>query len=252
MKQQPTVKQQNFSYFAGLFLILLGSLAFLQAVVLPLFGWHLQLWRLWPLVLVAGSLFMLLAPFIWNSNAGLKGLFIPGFPLLTISSMLLVGSIFNGWGVWATFWPAILVALALGFATSAVFMRNIWLLIPAVIIGTNGLMFQFSALTGWWGAWAIFWTIEPLAVGLALLITSAGHRRELITAGLILAAISFVLFSVMSLALSGWVSVLGASLLIFTGTALLVQGRRSSGQWQAVNPADEELLPQEKIELLDY
>lgn len=252
MKQQTTNQQSNSPYFAGLFLILLGSLALLQALVLPLFGWHLQLWRLWPVTPVAGSLFMLLAPFMWHNNSGLKGLFIPGFPLLTISAMLLASSVFNWWGVWAIFWPAILVALALGFATSAVFMRNIWLLIPAVIIGTNGLMFQFCALTGWWEAWAIFWTIEPLAVGLALLITSAGHRRELITAGLILSAISFVLFSIMSLALSGWVSILGASLLIFTGTALLLKGRRSSSQWKAISTGDEEILPKEKVELLDY
>lgn len=215
------MKEKNPLNTAGLTLIVLGSLALLQGV----FGWNIQLWRLWPVIPTAGSLLMLFSPFIWRENAGLKGILIPAFPLVTISTMLLVSSLFNWWGMWAIFWPTILVALALGFLSAAVFMRNVWLLIPATIIGGNGLLFLFSSLTGWWGTWAILWTLEPLIVGLALLIASAGHRRELITAGLILSSISFIFFSIMTLALSGWVSVLGAVLLIVCGTGLLFSGR---------------------------
>lgn len=215
------MKEKNPLNTAGLLLIALGGLALLQG----LFGWDMQLWRLWPVIPTAGSLLMLLSPFIWRENDGLKGILIPAFPLVTISTMLLVSSLFNWWSLWAVFWPAILVALALGFLSAAVLMRNIWLLIPAMIIGGNGLMFQFSALTGWWSAWAILWTVEPLIVGLALLIASAGHRRGLITAGLILSSISFVFFSIMTLALSGWISVLGAALLIACGTGLIFSGR---------------------------
>ena len=127
--------------------------------------------------------------------------------------------------MWAHFWPLVVIALAVGFLLTAVFMRIIWFMIPAIIIGINGLLFQFCALTGLWQSWAILWTLEPLAVGLALLAASGGHRRGLATAGFTLLTISLAAFSLMSFILSGWVSIVGALALILGGVFLLARGR---------------------------
>jgi hypothetical protein len=66
-------------------------------------------------------------------------------------------------------WTLEVLALAVGFALAAFFMRVPGLAIPAFIVGVNGLMFAFCALTGLWQSWAILWPIEFLAVGLGLL-----------------------------------------------------------------------------------
>ncbi|MCA9932679.1 MAG: hypothetical protein H6662_00730 [Ardenticatenaceae bacterium] len=210
---------------SGLLLIGLGALALLHTTILPALGWDFGLWRLWPLLVGAAGLGLVAAPFAFPDNRGLKALFIPGMPVLMVGALLLWGSLFTAWGVWATFWPMIVLSLAFGFFLTAVFMRNIWLMIPAIIIGMNGLVFQFCALTNWWEAWSVLWTIEPLSVGLALLVASSGHRRGLLTAGTILVAIAGIGFTLMSLVLSGWVSILGSAILILVGLALLLRGR---------------------------
>lgn len=210
----------------GLILIVLGSLALLHTTVLPWLGWELGLWRFWPLLVTAVGLTFIAIPFLFMEKRGLKALFIPGMPILVVSMLSLWGSIFNAWGIWEYFWPMIILGLAFGFAAAALFMRNIWLMIPAIIIGTNGLLFQFCALTGLWDLWAILWTAEPLSVGLALIVASGGHRPQLMRAGLIVSSVAVMLFSMMSFLLSGWVSVMGAALLIALGSGLLIRGRQ--------------------------
>jgi hypothetical protein len=119
----------------------------------------------------------------------------------------------------------VVLGLAVGFLVTAVFARNRWLMMPAIIIGVNGLIFQFCAITGLWDWWSILWTLEPFAVGLALLAASGGTRPRLIRAGLIVCVAAVGFFSLMSFVLSGWVSVVGAALLIVTGAGLIAHGR---------------------------
>lgn len=218
------MKKQSANY-GGLLLIMLGGLALLQATISPLFGWNFSVWRFWPLLVSAIGLAFIAVPFISPEQRNLKWLFIPGFPILTVSSLLLLSSIFTTWAVWEHLWPMVILGLAIGFLVTSVFLHNIWLMIPAIIIGVNGLLFQFCAITGLWELWAILWTAEPLAVGLALLVASGGKRAKLIRAGLIVSTIAVGAFSLMSFVLSGWVSVVGAVLLIVVGAGLVVQGR---------------------------
>lgn len=209
---------------SGILLITLGGMALLHTTILPMFGWEFGLWRLWPMLVGAVGLALVSMP-ILMPQPGFKPLFIPGVTVLVTGSLLLWSSLFNWWGVWATFWPLLIIGLAIGFAMTAVSMRIIWFMIPATIIGLNGLIFQFCTLTGWWHSWSILWTLEPLIVGMGLLIASSGHRRGLINVGLILATISLATFSLMSFLLSGWVSFVGAFALIAGGLILLVRGR---------------------------
>lgn len=197
--------------YGGWILILLGSLALLNGTLAPLFGWSFGLWRLWPLLVSVLGLSFIAAPVLFARQRGLRALFIPGFPILVTSSLLLLGSLFNVWGIWSYLWPLIIIGLAVGFLVSAVFMHNIWLMIPAIIVGVNGLIFQFCAVTGLWDLWAILWVLEPLSVGLALLVASAGVRPKMVWAGLIVCLVSVGLFGVMSLVLTGWVSLIGGA-----------------------------------------
>jgi hypothetical protein len=89
--------------------------------------------------------------------------------VLTTGAILLYASLTDNWDVWAVAWTLEVLALALGFALSAFFMRVPGFAIPAFIVGVNGLMLAFCAVTGLWEAWAILWPIEFLAVGLGLL-----------------------------------------------------------------------------------
>ncbi len=217
--------KNNTKNYSGWFLILLGGLALLQATVFPAWGWDFSFWRFWPLSVAALGLAFVAAPFLSSKQPGLKALFIPGLPIMVVGALLLWGSLFNAWGVWQYFWPMILLALAIGFLAASVFMRNIALMIPAIIVGMNGLIFQFCALTGLWSAWAVLWTLEPLAVGLALLVVSGGKNRGLMWTGLGLSGGAVVAFALMSLTLSGWAGSLGAVLLILAGAGLIAHGR---------------------------
>jgi hypothetical protein len=217
--------EKRTSRVSGILLVGLGGLALLHTTILPMLGWDYGLWRFWPLLLGGLGLSLIALPFVYQQRRGLKALFIPGMPILVISSLLLWGSLFNGWGIWDYFWPMVVIGVAMGFFATAVFMRNIWFMIPAIIIGVNGLIFQFCALTNLWELWSIFWTAEPLAVGLALIVASRGERPGLMRAGLILSVLAAIFFSMMSFLLSGWVSVVGASLLILTGLGFLARGR---------------------------
>jgi hypothetical protein len=206
----------------GLLLIFLGAQAFVFRAVLPIFGLETGNGRLWPFFAVNISLLLLAAPFLARQQRGLGGLFIPGIPVAMTSSLLLLTSLTNWWGMWENLWPLIIIALALGFVAAAVWMRNVWLLIPAMIIGVNGLAFLFCAITGLWGVWAVIWSIEPLSVGLSLLLVNFWRPSNgLFKAGIILNVVSGVGFGLMALVLSGWLSVVAALILVSTGTILI-------------------------------
>jgi hypothetical protein len=232
---------KRFSILAGSVLVLTGGLAMactLAASGLGLGVWSWGPWRLWPLVVVCAGLCFVAPPLLVRGKRGLGSLFIPGVPVLTTGGILLFCSVFDAWGAWAWLWPQEVLAVALGFLFAAIGMRVTWLLIPAIVIGANGLLFQFCAFTDWWEVWAVLWTIEPLSIGLALLAANIKRRSAgLLAAGLVMCALAGLGFleSLVIVTLSAifpvwwlwrWV---GPVTLILAGLALLVWGlvRRS-------------------------
>jgi len=178
---------KRFSLLAGIALLALGAVAFASNVAVSLFGlgiWRWAPWRLWPLVVVAIGLLLVVSPLLARERRGLGALFIPGMPLLVTGGLLLFASVFGAWRVWSWLWPLEVLSVALGLFLAAMVTRAFWLVIPAIIIGANGLLFQFCAVTGWWRVWSVLWTIEPLSVGLALLVF--GFRKR--STGLLVAA----------------------------------------------------------------
>ena len=217
-----SLKSRNISTLSGLFLIFLGGLALIYTVISPIFGLKLGLGSMWPLLLVGVGTMLTLAPFTERKNKALGTLFIPGFPILILSGLLLISNLFNWSRGWALFWPLLLIALAAGFTAAAIWSLNIWLFIPAIIVGINGLVFQFCSLTGWWHLWSILWVIEPLSVGFALIFVSVFTKSQgLRKAGFIVTAVAGVCVSIMTIILSGWATILGGITLIVTGGALL-------------------------------
>jgi hypothetical protein len=210
-------------------LVVLGILSLLLTGVTSLLGINLLgfLARFWPLLVVGVGLLFVVPPFLVRGRPGLGGLFIPGFPILTTGAILLLASVFNAWGVWGWLWPMEVTSVAMGFLFAAVYMRVIWLVIPGIIVGLNGLTFQFCAITGLWGWWSVLWTIEPLSVGLALLVAGGWtHTSGLIRAGLIVCSVAgaglLLMFTILG---GGWLlGVLGPGILILAGLVVLAWG----------------------------
>lgn len=188
---------KQFPILVGIALVLMGCLAMASTLAASVLGlaWHWGPWRLWPLTVITVGLFFVVPPFLVRGKRGLGGLFIPGVPILVTGGILLFNSVFDAWSAWAWLWPQEVLAVAVGFLFAAIYMRNIWLLIPVIIVGANGLLFQFCAITGWWGVWSVLWTIEPLSVGLALLAVNVKQRSAgLLAAGVALCALAGVGF----------------------------------------------------------
>ena len=227
---------KQFPILAGIGLIILGILALFYTVVIPMLGlslWFLGPWRLWPLIVVGLGLLLVAPPVLVRGRPGLGLLFVPGMPILTTGAILLLASVFNWWNVWEWLWPQELIALGLGFLFTAIYMQSVWLTMPAIIIGLNGLLFQFCALTGLWEAWSILWIIEPLSVGLSLLVVGAvNHTRGLFLAGLAvcgLAGMALVgMTSILTLGAlwSGWwlAKLIAPAIIILAGALLLAWG----------------------------
>jgi hypothetical protein len=167
------------SLWVGMGLIVLGVLALMGSLAMPVVGprmlrWGLQ--RIWPAIVVNIGLAFIAIPLLVRKRRGLGGMMIPGVPILTTGLLLFVASVTGWWRIWSYLWPFEVLGVAGGLLAAAIYMRVIWLIIPAFIIGANGLLMQFCAITGLWNAWAVMWTIEPLSVGLAFLIIGARKR----------------------------------------------------------------------------
>jgi hypothetical protein len=182
---------KNISIVASVALIAVGVVSLLCSTVGYFFGF--RVWQLWPLFVVGAGIALVLPPLLVRGKPGLGALFIPGVPVLTNGCILLFTSVTRWWGAWEWLWPMEVTGVALGFLLAALYMHVIWLLIPAIIIGTNGMLFQFCAVTGWWGVSAVAWAIEPLSIGLALLAVNLKQRSEgLKVAGVALCALAVV------------------------------------------------------------
>ena len=205
--------ERSLSLIIGLALVAIGGLSLLGNTLLTM-----QAWRLWPLTIVIAGIALTLPGFFGLKKRGLGSFFIPGIPLLTTGGILLFASLFDRWNVWALAWPLEVLGVAVGFALAAIFMRVAGLAIPAMIIGVNGLMLAFCNLTGLWGSWAILWPIEPLAIGLGLLIVGVVHRSSgTKLAGLIMTGIAGAGFFIAS-----FISIFNGTLLRFAVPGMLV------------------------------
>lgn len=202
-----------FSLIFGTALIGVGFLSLWGNLLL-----HTESWRLWPVTVIIVGLLLTLPGFFGLTNRGLGAMFIPGIPVLVTGGILMVASISQHWSVWALAWPLEVLAVAFGFGMAAIFMRVPALAIPSLIVGVNGIVLAFCNLTGLWQAWALLWPVEPLAVGLGLLVLGLARRSGAISlAGIILCALAGVGFFMMS-----FMSFFNLSILRFAVPAMLV------------------------------
>ena len=200
----------------GIGLISLAGNLFLQV----------QAWRMWPVVVLLAGLGLTAPGLFAFKNRGLGSFFIPGIPVLAVGSILMVASLSGQWAAtWVFAWPLVVLALALGFGLAALSMRVVGLAFPAFILGINGLVLAFTNWTGLWMAWALLWPVEPLSVGLPLLLTGWVKRSEgTRLAGLILCSVAgagFFFTSFMSM-FNGTILRFGVpGMLIITGVIII-------------------------------
>ncbi len=233
--------QKKTSLLFGVTLILLGILALSGNLLIRAAGNGFLLgFRAWPIFVVGVGLLFCLPPFIFTKVRGLSGLFIPGLPTLTTGVILFFASITGNWHIWAFLWPLEVISVAMGFVMMAIFLKVPWLMIPASIIGLTGLVLQFCAITGWWSSWAVLWTVEPLAVGLPLLLIGMFKKIEGVkVAGIILCGFAGLAFAAMStiLVTSLWITrLIGPALVLALGILLVLSAlarRKEESQKEA-------------------
>ncbi len=205
--------ERSLSLIFGIALVAIGAISLLGNTLLAT-----QAWRLWPVTVVIAGIALTLPGFFGFKKRGFGSFFIPGIPVLTTGGILLFASLFDRWSVWELAWPLEVLALAVGFALAAIFMRVAGLAISAMIIGVNGLMLAFCNLTGLWSSWAILWPIEPLSIGLGLLIVGVIKRSSgTKLAGLILTGIAGGGFFIAS-----FISIFNGTMLRFAVPGMLV------------------------------
>ena len=218
--------QKEISILLGIILVLMGIAATIFGLGIPMLGlnlWFWGAWRLWPLLVIGLGAFLVLPPLFVRGRPGLGLLFIPGMPILTTGGILLLASVFNWWGVWGWLWPQLVLSLGVGFLFATWYSRMIWLLVPAFVFGANGLLMQFCAITGLWEIWAVLWTIEPLALGLALLVIGVKKQSTgWFLAGSILCGLAGVALIGMTAILASLTLWSGLWLVSLSGPAILV------------------------------
>jgi hypothetical protein len=178
--------ERLFNLIAGVTLLTIGIIALAGNIFLTT-----KAWKLWPVIILLAGVGLTIPGFFGFTHRGFGSFFIPGIPVFTTGAILLYASVTNHWDVWAVAWTLEVLALALGFALATIFMRVPALAIPAFIIGINGAMLAFCAVTGLWESWAILWPLEFLAVGLGLLALGlANHSAGVKTAASVLFTIA--------------------------------------------------------------
>jgi len=237
--------QKKASLLIGVTLILLGVLALVGNLAVRAAGNGILLgFRAWPIFVVGAGLLFCLPPFLFPQQRGLSGLFVPGIPTLTTGLLLFFASVTGIWSVWSYLWPLEVLSVAAAFALMAFFLKVPWLAIPASIVGLTGLVLQFCAITGWWSSWAVLWTVEPLAVGLPLLLIGLVKQIEGVKlAGLILCGLAGLGFAAMSTVLvtSLWITrLVGPVLVLGLGVLLVVAALANRPSEKTEPPAGEQ------------
>lgn len=202
-----------FSLIFGTALIGIGILSMFANLFL-----QTESWRLWPVIVVTVGMLLTLPGFFGLAQRGFGAFFIPGIPVLVTGGILLFASIAHNWGVWALAWPLEVLGVALGFGLAAIFMRVPALAIPSMLVGVNGVVLAFCNLTGLWQAWALLWPVEPLALGLGLLILGFAKR----SAGINLAGVILCVIAGVGFFMTSFISMFNFSILRFAVPAMLV------------------------------
>jgi hypothetical protein len=226
------------SLIAGIVLIALGALALffsLSGVNL----WYAS-WRWWPTVVIGcGAVLALLPIFIRKRWMGL--IYIIAAPVIATGIMLLISMTSGQWFLWARWWPIEVLSLALGFAIAAVYAREAWLAVPAIVLGVNGGIFLFNMLAGQWYLWKVLWILEPLSLGLALLFVGVvKHSSVTFGFGAALSVLSACLAAMMTPIFrdtAQFAGSLGAMTLIVVGGAFLLWNVRRTPKVTASAPA---------------
>jgi hypothetical protein len=221
--------QKIFSLLAGLCLILMGVVFLAGNLLFPVIGldvnW-LQAWRLWPLIILGLGVFLTVLALTAVRKPGMGAIFIPASVVLTVGAICLYASLTGYYRVWVTAWPLVVLALALGFILAALASRIVWLLIPAIMVGLNGLVLAYCNTTGLWSAWSVLWAVEPLGVGLVFLLISIKLRSWLMAGlGFLFGELAWMaVFSAVAVPFLGaWAArLIGPALLILAGGLLLV------------------------------
>lgn len=217
--------QKNVSLFLGGIIILIGIAALAGNLFLfNLDTWNIS-WQIWPLIVVGLGLLFAVMPLVSPRQRGLGVFFIPATIILTNGVILTYTSILNRWGDWAMLWPFEVLGVAAGFLLAAVYTGLIGLYVPTLIVGLTGLVLAFCNTTGHWETWSWLWAVEPLAVGLSLLVLNLrAHSKALLVTGLCFCGFAgFVLASGFSFFLAGWsvFKMIGPLALICLGALLL-------------------------------
>lgn len=219
------------STLMGLALIIFGALFLGGNLLAATTGFRIQwfkVWRFWPAIVISIGLLISAMPLLFRKSRGLGALYIPGIPILITGAILFLASTFNNWDIWSFLWPLEVLAVALGFLFATLSTQKIGLGVPAIIIGLNAIVLQFCAVTGFWGAWSFLWAIEPLAIGLILLMFSLKYNsRPTMIVGICFCAFAAVALTSMAvLTFTGWWAFryVGPLMLIAGGVLFLLFG----------------------------
>jgi len=225
------MKMRSSSTLIGLALVIFGALLLAGNLLAATVGFRIpwfKIWRFWPAIVISIGLLLTAAPLLFRKTRGLGTLFIPGIPILVTGGILFLASTLNNWDIWSFAWPLEVLAVALGFLFATLYTNWIGLGVPAIIIGLNGLVLQFCAITGFWSAWSFLWAIEPLAIGLVLLMFSLKYNsRHTMIVGISFCAFAAVAaIGMMALTFTGWwvFRYIGPLMLVAGGVLILLVG----------------------------
>jgi hypothetical protein len=229
------MQRSSCSLIAGSILIGLGVLALLFTLS-GIDQWTAS-WRWWPTVIIAfGALIALLPIFIRKRWMGL--LYIIAAPIIVTGIMLLISMTSRQWFLWARWWPIGVLSVALGFLLAAIYVREVWLMVPAIFLGVNGGLFLFNMWYGQWYLWKVLWILQPLSLGLGLLLVGVvKHSGVTLGFGLAFSAMS-IFFSVLMTPIfydtARLTGSMGALTLVATGLALLMWNVRRTPKTTAL------------------
>jgi hypothetical protein len=229
------MQRSSSSLIAGSILIGLGVLA----LFVTMSGsdlWNFS-WRWWPTVIIAfGVLVALLPLFIRKRWMGL--LFIVAAPIIASGVMLLISMTSGQWFLWVRWWPIEVLSVALGFLLAATYAREAWLLVPAIFIGVNSGLFLFNMWYGQWYLWKVLWIVQPLSLGLALLLVGViNHSGVTLGFGMAFSGLSIFFAALLTPVFYDTARLtgsLGALTLVAMGGALLLWNVRRTPKTTAV------------------
>lgn len=135
-------------------------------------------------------------------------------------------------------WPLIIVLVGLSFMLPLVVWwdrreKIIGLVMPGTIILTNGLILLYQSVTGDWESWQYLWSLEPLSVGVGLLLMYllGEQKRGLLVAAGIVGGIGALFFIAFASAFGGILfRLIGPAALILAGALFLTKAARLRGR----------------------